>query len=128
MGQKRVFQAYTAQLEQKCYVTSLFWLQITIFQTSECHLEPKNDYFGHKCAFWAHKRIFFGFSKLFETIRDFPGPKRATNSKRSFFSEENYQERLVLVQNYAFFRPMSTSLSQKRPFQAQKCPNTGIFT
>ena len=36
---------------------------------------PKNDYFGHKCAFWAKKRTFFGFNNTFETIKDFPGPK-----------------------------------------------------
>jgi hypothetical protein len=68
----------------------------------------------------------------------------AIKSKKSIFSEKSYQERLVLaIQKgwfwfwfwfwlvlvlvgfgfgFGFFRPVSTSLSPKRPFQAQKIP------
>jgi hypothetical protein len=82
----------------------------------------RNVLFGLK------KRPLLGLITLLRPSRTFLGQKRAIKSKISIFSEENYQERLVLVQSYAFFRPMSTSLSPKRPSQAQKCPNTGIFT
>jgi hypothetical protein len=82
----------------------------------------RNVLFGLK------KGPLLGLITLLRPSRTFLGQKRAIKSKISSFSEENYQERLVLVQSYAFFRPMCTSLSPKRPSQAQKCPNTGIFT
>ena len=67
-AKKRVFQGNIANMEQKCHVISLFWLEMTIFQTSEGCSGPKNDYFGKKCAFWAQK----GSSLKFKAIHQYP--------------------------------------------------------
>jgi hypothetical protein len=59
-AKKRAFQANIANMEQKCHVISLFWLEMTIFWTSEGCSGPKNDYSGQECDFWAQKGPFLG--------------------------------------------------------------------
>jgi hypothetical protein len=53
--------------------------------------------------FGLKKGPFLDLITLLRPSTTFLGPKRAIKSKISIFSEEIYQERLVLVQNYAFF-------------------------
>ena len=103
---------------------SFFWPNFTyftlwvawswMFQSKNALKHPKT---GLKGPFWAKMT-------LSETIKDFPGPKNgfpglswdfpglswtfldqkmAIHSKIGFFSEENYQERLVLVKTCLFW-------------------------
>jgi hypothetical protein len=47
-------------MKQKSCVTSLFWLQLTIFFTNEGCSGPFKGCFGQKCAFLAQKEPFMG--------------------------------------------------------------------
>jgi hypothetical protein len=73
-------------MEQKCHILSLFWLQMTIFKTSEGCSAPKNDYLGQKCAFWAQKGPFLGLKTLLRPRRTFLFRKMAIYGKICFFS------------------------------------------
>jgi hypothetical protein len=59
-------------MEQKRHIRSLFWLEMTIFMTSEGFTGPKNDYFGQEYAFLGSPRTFFSVDNPLETNKDFP--------------------------------------------------------
>jgi hypothetical protein len=84
-------------MEQKYHILIFFGLKLTIFFTWEGCSGPKNDYFGQNCAFWAQKGPFLGLITLLRPTRTFLVQKMAIYGKIYFFSEENYQERLLLM-------------------------------
>jgi hypothetical protein len=93
-------------MEQKCRVLSLFWLQVTIFETNEGCWGLEKDKNSQKWAFLGTKKTFFGFSNPFEIIKDFLCPKNSQLWQNIFFKIKKLFRNAGSGKNRPFMRPI----------------------